>query len=192
MSKLLVFLHGFGFDKNDNAPFIAALAKHLGADVLAIDGPLPSHRERGGYAWYRIEREPRKHILDEKIKHSAKYIKDHVEKKLKERRLSWDDVVLCGRSQGGFMSVYMALTGWAKPKMVISLCGLYPEEMRADGLMNKDVPIVWIEAQNDDVLPDEHKESYRWLQDEGCKIKHIIAKNSDHNNLNIEEIENII
>lgn len=113
MKKLLVFLHSFGFDKSNNHAFVTKLAEHYQAEVLVLDAPFPRERERGGYAWYRVLRHPKQHIWDEKLDYSLNYIKKEIEAHLSGR--SMQDVILCGRSQGAFVAMYMALSGLVKP-----------------------------------------------------------------------------
>ncbi len=183
-NKLLVYLHGFGFDKRNNEELVIKLADKLNAHILSLDAPFDSQRDRGGFAWYEIQKSPKKHIFDNKIDISANYIITEVNKKLLQLGLCWKDVILAGRSQGAFMSMYIAFSDKAAPNKVISLCGFYPSEILEKGVKNKNIPIIWIEAKNDDVLTQDKKDTYKSLLVEGCNVKYVIDDLSDHDNLN--------
>lgn len=185
MKKLLVFFHGFGFDKNNNKEFIDKLADNLDADVFSFNALYPSMRERGGYSWCNHEKINGKRVIifDDDFNKSVEYILDTINKEVKKREISWDDLIFCGRSQGAFMANFIGLTTDCNPQMIISLCGLWADNLDITTKINKNVPLYWIEAKYDDVLSRERMDTYKILQDMGCNIKYIIDDNSDHDNL---------
>ena len=98
--KLFVFLHGFGFTKDENAESIRAVVEcRDDMYFVSLNAPFESSRARGGYARYDITAEKREHIFDDKFTYSLRYIKDNINKELKKHRLDRSDVILCGRSQ---------------------------------------------------------------------------------------------
>ena len=113
MKKLLVFLHGFGLKRDENSEFVATLANKIDADAISLESALPSGRARGGFAWFPLRDADanghRAAITDGFIQNSANFIRAAVDNLLLARGQNWDDVILCGRSQGGFMAMYIAL-----------------------------------------------------------------------------------
>ena len=190
-NKLLVYLHGFGFDKNNNKEFVEQLANKYNAEILSLNGPYDSQRKRGGFAWYEIQKEPKKHIFDERLDLSINFIISEVSKKLEELELEWNDVIMSGRSQGAFVSMYIALSGKARPNKVISLCGFYPDEILNRGIKNKNADIIWVEAAGDTVLTPEKKDTYKNLISKGCNITYVIDDKSDHDNLDTTIIDKL-
>jgi predicted esterase len=184
--KLLVWLHGFGFDKNENSEFTAALAKEYDAKLLGLDAPLPSGRARGGYGWFPALRNSagELYFLTDGIDDSAKYIIDTIN----EKKVDWNNVILAGRSQGGLMALYIALTGKAHPgEILVFSSGMFIDVP----IVNKNVKITWIEAANDTLLPEKDKKSYKDLQAKGIKVNYILNENSDHDNLNISILKQL-
>ena len=109
--KLLIFLHWFWLDKTENHENILELANSLWLhEYLAWNAPFPSGRKRGGLAWFDLENVTRKAILDDgKFDFSIKYIHEKIESELSKRKLTWEDVILCGRSQWASMAISLWL-----------------------------------------------------------------------------------
>lgn len=79
------------------------------------------------------------------------------------------------------MSCYLGLI--LGPQKVISLCGDFPRYLDFEVPINKDVPIVWVEAGKDTFLNQDRKSSYEVLQKLGCSIDYYLSPESTHNRL---------
>ncbi|MCL1902013.1 MAG: hypothetical protein FWG18_00100 [Alphaproteobacteria bacterium] len=191
MKNLLVFLHGFGFDKNNNSDFISNLATELNADILALDAPFESGRAYGGFAWYPITPDTHEYILGDEFNHSVEFIKSEIDKYLREHDMTWNDVILTGRSQGAFMAMYLALTEIVQTRGIISLCGHDCNGLLEKNVKNKSVPILFCSAE----FEDANRLAYhtdKILGDAGANILSIILSNSDHDNLSINAIPDVV
>ncbi|HKL44170.1 MAG TPA: hypothetical protein VJ892_02750 [Candidatus Absconditabacterales bacterium] len=188
--KLLIFLHGFGFDKDNNKESIQQLADGLGVEYFSFNGLFNSQRERGGYSRFGLDRVTKKSIFDDKFYKSIDYINFTINKQLEKRNIERKDIILCGRSQGAFMAIYKGLTNDEKCHSIISLCGFAREGININ---IKSMPeIIRLEAKNDTVLSQERKESYKKLQEDGIKIKYILDKESNHDEISRKGINKII
>jgi predicted esterase len=180
---LLVYLHGFGYDMNENRDFTQKLANKFNAKLFTPNAPYSSGRERGGFSWYTLTPVVREHIYDEKFEKSLAYITDLIQNELDANNMDWKDVILCGRSQGAFMSMYLTLHGPVTPNRVISFCGSYPDEIVDRGISDRSTPIYWVEGAKDTRESQSRKDTYKRLIKEGCNIKYLVDENSDHHNL---------
>ncbi len=191
MKKLLIFLHGFGFDRNNNQNEITQLAKSLGLDsYVSFDAPFPSNRARGGYSWYDYERSQINSDIesDPKFQQSIVYLKKEINTALQNAELEWKDLILCGRSQGALMSLSLGLASSEKCYAIVSLCGL----MHSAHLdVKSQPPILWLEAGQETVLSDEHKLSYKKLIKMGCKLEHFIDPETTHDDISEKAVKTI-
>ena len=189
--KLLIFLHGFWRDKTDYHEEMIVLSTSLWLhDYVTWDAPFPSGRERGGLAWFDLENVTRKAILDDgKFDFSIKYIHEKIESELVKRKLSWDDVILCGRSQWAFMAIYLWLFSSAKCSVVISLCWMFYKDFTKDILQKPH--IIRLEAANDTVLSHEKKSSYQDLEKEGVVIEYIKDATSEHDVISLAAVHKV-
>ncbi|HRX64027.1 MAG TPA: hypothetical protein P5060_02890 [Candidatus Absconditabacterales bacterium] len=188
--KLLIFLHGFGFDKDNNKESIQQLADGLGVEYFSFNALFDSQRERGGYSRFGMDKITKKSIYDNKIHKSIDYIDFTINKQLEKRNLKREDIILCGRSQGAFMSIYTGLTNNKKCHSIISLCGFAREGIEIN--IKSKPEIIRLEAKNDTVLSQERKESYKKLQQDGIEVNYILDTKSDHDNISQEAIKKII
>jgi len=188
--KLLIFLHWFWFDKDNNKESIQQLADWLWVEYFSFNGLFNSQRERGGYSRFWLDRVTKKSIFDDKFYKSIDYINFTINKQLEKRNIERKDIILCGRSQWAFMAIYKWLTNDEKCHSIISLCGFAREWININ---IKSMPeIIRLEAKNDTVLSQERKESYKKLQEDWIKIKYILDKESNHDEISRKWINKII
>ncbi len=193
MKKLFVYLHGFGFDNKEHQNVINSIAKDVyDADIIAIDAPFPSNRDRGGFAWYDIDKISKEHIYDEKIELSSIFVVNEINALLQKYNLTWQDVIVCGRSQGGMIAMHIALEKLCEPNLIIALCSYYPEKLVTQENIKTKTPILWIEAKNDSVLDVEKLQSYLHLQNSGINIMHIVNSKSEHDYLDKSIVEQLL
>ena len=182
--NLLVYLHGISFDKSEISEFTDQLADKLDADKLAFDAPYESGRARGGYMW-AYSNPDRTPILDERFYNTLDFIKSNVEKALNERGQNWDNVILSGKSQGAFIAMHMALSRIIQPRGVIALCAYDLDRFIANKIINKDIPVVWAEAENENLMPRSAMDGYIAIHNAGVKLERVILPDSDHYNLSL-------
>ncbi len=187
-------MHGFGYDITENSSFQNKLAESLNAELLSLNGPFPSGRDRGGFAWYEVTKrtpeKPKTHILDNKFLISEKYIREQVEGKMKELDILWNNVIFCGRSQGAFLSIVMGLKSIPSCRCIISISGFFYKDI--PGFEIKSHPkLIWIKTKHDTVLQEEKKQSYKTLEKLGVKVDYFLDKNSDHDILEDSIIDRI-
>ena len=195
MEKLLVYLHGFGFDSKEHLEFTETLANSLNANTLFIDAPFESKRERGGYAWCNLSKDLTNDAFDEKLDFSMQYIIKKTEEELENLNLNWNNVIICGRSQGAYVAMHMIFNELCKPNFIISLCSYYPQKYLEQGIKEKNTPILWVEAKNDIVVNTEKKRSYKELIAQGCNLTYILNEKSEHDYLDssiIKQLLNVI
>ncbi len=188
--KLLIFLHWFWFDKDNNKESIQQLADWLWVEYFSFNALFDSQRERGGYSRFWMDKITKKSIYDNKIHKSIDYIDFTINKQLEKRNLKREDIILCGRSQWAFMSIYTWLTNNKKCHSIISLCGFAREWIEIN--IKSKPEIIRLEAKNDTVLSQERKESYKKLQQDWIEVNYILDTKSDHDNISQEAIKKII
>lgn len=187
MKKLLIFLHGKGANKEAHKAVVEKIAEALNAEMVAFNAPIPSPKYQDGYCWWnKCVFEGKRQMQVEEFNHSVDFILGNIEKELSKRNLSWDNLILCGHSQGGMMAMHLGLTG--NPAKVISICGDFPEYLSYAVPVNKEVPIIWIAGEKDDFLSDERKNSYEILKKWGCNLRYVVSHSSMHNELDETEI----
>ena len=153
--NLIIFLHGFGFDKTDNENFIQKLWNKYDAELVSLDAPFPSGRERWWFARYHITEWTKEHILDEKYDKSLEYIQTKINEELQKRNLTWSDLILVGRSQWAFMAMQIWLTNREPCKLIISIFGKFRNDSKTT--IKSKPPLIWVEAEKDIVLSPEKK-----------------------------------
>lgn len=188
--KLLIFLHWFWFDKDNNKESIQQLTQWLWIEYFSFNALFDSQRERGWYSRFGIDKQTKKSIFDDKFYKSVEYINFTINKQLEKRNLERKDVILCGRSQGAFMSIYIWLTNKEKCHSIVSLCGFTRDGIKIN--IESKPHIIRLEAKNDTVLSQERKDSYKDLQNKWINIKYILDEESDHDNISKQAIEKIL
>lgn len=188
--KLLIFLHWFWFNKNNNKESIQQLTKWLWIEYFAFNALYDSQRDRGGYSRFWIDKKTKKSIIDDKFYKSVEYINFTINNELKKRKLERKDIILCGRSQWAFMSIYTWLTNNKQCHSIISLCGFSREWVKIN--IKSKPKIIRLEAKNDTVLSQERKHSYQELEKKWIKIDYILDEESDHDNISENAIISII
>lgn len=188
--KLLIFLHWFWFDKDNNKESIQQLAQWLWIEYFSFNGLFDSQRERWGYSRFWLDKITKKSIFDDKFYKSIDYITFTINNELTKRNLERKDLILCGRSQWAFMAIYIWLTNNKKCHSIISLCGFAREWIEMN--IKSKPQTIRLEAKNDIVLSQERKDSYKKLEKEWISMKYIFDETSDHDNISSTAIQSII
>ncbi|MCL2439800.1 MAG: dienelactone hydrolase family protein [Alphaproteobacteria bacterium] len=129
---------------------------------------------------------------DGRVEKSSAFIKESVEKALSETGRTWDDVILTGRSAGGFMAMLMAASGMVKPKAVIAFCSFDDNGFIAARVENTATPIVFAAAAKDDLLSRSRRDGYIGIRAAGVKVELVVLLNSDHDNLSLADIPAVL
>jgi len=188
--KLLIYLHWFWFDKDNNKESIQQLSEWLWIDYFSFNALRDSQRERGGYSRFWLDNKTKKSIFDDKFYKSIDYIIFTINNKLAKKKLERKDIILCGRSQWAFMSIYTWLTYQERCHSIISLCWFTKEWI--DIKIQSKPNIIRLEAKNDTVLSQKRKDSYKKLKNNLINIDYILDETSDHDNISKNAITSII
>lgn len=191
MKKLLIFLHWFWFDKDNNKESIKQIKEAFPErDFIWYNALFPSGRERWGFARYLKNKNWEKDEIS--FQKNIDYLKTEIKKELEKRKLKWEDIVLCWRSQWAYTALYLWLTNESKCNTIISLCGFTDENLIKQINTKKSSKTIWFEAEQDTVLAKERKESHKLLKEKNICYIYIKDKTSDHDNLSKEGMESII
>ena len=143
-----------------------------------------------GYQWFPID-EDRRYIFDEQIQNvTNRVFNEYVKKEAERRSLPISDVILCGFSQGGMISLAVGLRSIEKPLAIISLSGLLMNEIIPVG---KNQPnILMMHGRLDDVLPKDFYEKSKNQLDlqkiaYNCKLYDDLSHSISH-----EEVEDLV
>ena len=189
--KLLILLHGYGADGNDLLP----IGKHIQEKITNIEFISPNAFDKCelnpfGYQWFPID-EDRRYIFDEQIQNvTNRVFNEYVKKEAERRSLPISDVILCGFSQGGMISLAVGLRSMEKPLAIISLSGLLMNEIIPVG---KNQPnILMMHGRLDDVLPKDFYEKSKNQLDlqkiaYNCKLYDDLSHSISH-----EEVEDLV
>jgi predicted esterase len=188
--KLLIFLHGLWFDKDNNKESIQTLAEWLWVEYFSFNALFNSQRDRWWYSRFEIDKETKKSIFNQKFYQSVEYIHFTIQRQLEKRNLKREDIIVCWRSQWAFIATYIWLTNDKYCHSIISLCWFTREWV--DINIKSKPPIIRLEAKKDTVLSTERKDSYKKLQKDWIDIKYILDEDSDHDNISKEAINKII
>ncbi|MDR1694295.1 MAG: hypothetical protein LBR70_03785 [Lactobacillaceae bacterium] len=179
MTQAIIFLHGKQADKdNPKYEIVKNIAKKRNAELIGINAPLPY---KSGFMWFDKVNRLGEEAVREQFNYSLNYLLSEINEIIKERNLTFDNLILSGHSQGGFMAAYLGITYGAKE--VITICSDYPQSFDKPKNLRKDVLINWVEAGKEDYLSQDRIESYKRLIGWGCNLKHLVDANSTHNDL---------
>lgn len=186
--KLFVYFHGNTFDKYDNRNEIEKLVNYFpDFELFCFDAPylyknLNNQKKR---SWL-LKWEDGKYLQDKTYFDMIEYAQWKIENKMKEMNLEWKDVILCGRSQGSFVAIIIALQN-PKCACLITLWSLYVDYIKH--IEFKSNPkFLWVEMEDETVLDDERKNWYKILEKRWVKFDFEIWKKSNHDFISDETI----
>ena len=180
--NLLVYFHGFGGDMAENLDFQHVLASHLDANLLEIQAGLPSKRPRGGFAWYPISKDRRHYLKDNSLAFQMGQSLGIIGNEISLKGLEYSDVILSGRSQGALVALRIG-EHIPESKAVIMLAPFYKTAGFGGNYVPK-VPVIWCEAEKDEVLPEKQKNSHKELSARGADVRTMMMKGATHDYLN--------
>lgn len=167
-NKLLLLIHGYGSDENDLFSFANEFPDNF--LVISIRGvySLPF----GGFAWYSIDfMNNEKFTNTEEAKLSVEKIHHFLEDFSKEFDFDYNDIWLCGFSQGAIISYALGLQFPKNYKKLLCLSGYFEQKIIAKNIDNNDfsqtrfyishgtedvvIPIEWARKSNE-ILKDRN------------------------------------
>lgn len=172
----MIFLHSKQSNKDDpKYAVIKDIAQKKNAKIIGFNAPFVY---KTGLMWFdKLDNASEEEILNQ-FNHSLEYLTDEINKFLAEYKQNWNDLILCGHSQGGSMAAWLGITNGAKE--VIAIHSHFPTFLDKPDNLKKDTPIYWVEAENEVYFSEERKNSYKRLVNWGCNLKFLIEPDTVH------------
>ncbi len=176
--KLVVLLHGLGSDGQD----LIALAPYFAPEFPDYHFYSPNGIEKCdmspfGYQWFSLKnRDP--HAIIKELERVSPIVLDMIENKLNELKLTYEDLIIIGFSQGTMLALYMAHANDIKIGSVIGFSGAFlpPEVIRNNG-----TPICLIHGTADEVVAFSSMEhSKDRLEKIGVNVETYASTNLGH------------
>lgn len=182
MENVIIFLHGKGVTPTDpQYKEFEELARYYQADLISITAP---NTHKDGFRWHNANKQPIENAQKE-FENSIKHIESEMTKILAERKISYQQVIWLGHSQGADMAVRMALKYGAKK--VITFGGDISPKFALPQRLNTAFHIDWVEAGHEDVLTKERCASFKILQKMGIKVNYLVSPTSTHTCWNLND-----
>ncbi|WP_185877918.1 alpha/beta hydrolase [Blattabacterium cuenoti] len=189
-SPLFLMIHGYGSNENN----LFYLKKDIPNNFFIISIQGLYCIEKYKYYWYDINFSDKKKFINiEQAKYSINKISDFIDKSVEKYNLNYNQVWLCGFSQGAIISYAIALKN-KKVKKVLSLSG-YLDNKIIFIFKNKNVDFFISHGINDTIIPiDWTKKGIKILNDNNIYSIFYKEYESGHelNYLNYEDIINWI
>jgi phospholipase/carboxylesterase len=190
--QLVVFLHGYGSNKDD----LISLSEHFArvlpeALFISPNAPHSCGFMSDGYSWFSLDGvDVNKKTIPDYVKkdlnNSVEELNEFVDKILVEYEISPENIYFIGFSQGATMSIYASIKREVPVKAVLSYSGFCFEKM--DVISKPDVVGV-VHGKLDDVLPFLwHEENINKLKEQEINAKQLAVDNAYHE-IPLEAIE---
>jgi len=190
MKKLIIFLHGFGYTKDENIEAQNKIKEAFPSyEYLGIDAPNPSGRDRGGNAWFYVTEGERKPVFDDRFQKSISHLQKTINDKLVETGLSWKDIIFVGRSQGAYLSILIASMHNEECTAVITLGSRFDTGYKFEFVSKP--KIFWFEM-DEEISSRAKLDNYKFLIENGFDLKYLRGENSDHDFISPETTAEVI
>ena len=150
---LLILLHGVGSHEYD----LFSLAQYLDKRLLVLSARAPNTLGPSSYAWFPVEIQPDKFVIDpEKAESSRKAIIHFITEATEFYAADPGQVYLMGFSQGAIMSASVMLTKPGILAGVVAMSGRILPEIGPITAPNKelqDFPVLVVHGTRDQVIP---------------------------------------
>ena len=175
-APLLVLLHGYGSDENDLFSFSSELPEELFIISLRAPHPLQPY----GYAWYAINFDAQQNKWNDvnQAKASMKTITKCIDLACEKYELNTKNVSLLGFSQGGILSMALAINYPKKFKNIVGLSGYISPEFLENTMQSEDynhLDFYCSHGSSDQVIPIEWARKTPTILDE-LGIKHTYSE----------------
>ncbi len=179
--KLVVFLHGVGADGYDLINLADEISQSLpNAVFLSPNAPFPYDEFPSGYQWFSL-RDRSETALSLEIKKTLPILKHYIDENLAKYKLTYQDLVLIGFSQGTMMALQLAPRLPEKCFAVIGFSGalVNPELLRTETISK---PSIFLShGDEDQVVPlTQHRLSIRALNSMGFSLTEHISLGAGH------------
>lgn len=151
--QLVVLMHGWGAD----GPNLIDLADVMGtvlpdAHFIAPNAPYPCEANPHGYQWFSLmDRQPQ-HML-QGARNAADIVNQFLDKKLAELKLTNEQLVLVGFSQGTMTALHVALRRSPQIACMVGFSGALIGDNVLDDEITARPPLCLIHGEADDVVP---------------------------------------
>lgn len=180
---LIVFLHGYGCDKND----LMSLSENFSIitdEICFLSVDAPESCDNGyGYQWFPLETfDLTPKGVHELIKNDITYVKDFVKKQSDRLNIDYKNIFLIGFSQGAMVALASAFRFGKKIGGVISFSGFQPDTEETLKLELKTKQnVLLVHGTNDSVVPyDLMTYSKNLLESFGVDVKTYANIGIDH------------
>ncbi len=168
----LVLMHGYGSNEDDMTSF----AKALPEELLVVCPRAPLTLSTGRYSWYPLEKNGKERIYDiTEVLSSSKKLGDYILQLIHKNKVHPDKIMLGGFSQGGIMTLTVALTQPDLITAALCLSGqLLPELSNriAKDRSLQQVKYFISHGTEDTVLPISNmKETAAMLESKGIQVE---------------------
>jgi len=155
-SKIFIFLHGYGADKDDLIGLAPQFAKHFpDAYFVSPNAPFVCDMSPFGYQWFGLHNFNEDEIT-RGVKKAAPILNEFIDEQLEKFSLEEKDLVLIGFSQGTMMSLYVGLR---RLKQIAGIVGFSGMLVNAENLRKEIVskpPVCLAHGMLDPVVPSFH------------------------------------
>jgi phospholipase/carboxylesterase len=177
---LVILLHGYGADGQNMTNVAYAFHKNLpDAYFLMPDAP-EKMLGAGGYQWFDLlDMDPA--TLRQGCVSACKTVEGFVRKAQEKHKVSWQNTVLIGFSQGAFLALHTALAVHNLCGKVIAYAGGVYVEPEDINVPPQDLKILLIHGEEDDVVPPQESErTASFLKKQGFSATLEIIPDLDH------------
>jgi len=182
IKNALILLHGYGGDGKDISMLSINWKRHLPNTVfLCPNGHEPCAINPSGYQWFDLTNDDPNYILDESIK-AEKKLNKFINEVKSEFRLSNNEIILSGFSQGCMMSINLGLTADQEYNCVVGFSGKIINQENLKARKKASTKILLIHGELDQVVqPDFMLEAKDFFIRNNIEIETHLINNCDHN-----------
>lgn len=152
IEKMIIMFHGFGSNGDDLISLAPFIAEHVQDAIFISPNGIEACEAGGfGYQWFSLEnRDPE--FLYNLIKSKEEIIFEYISKKLEEYKITSENLILLGFSQGSMLSLHLALHSENNIAGVVGFSGslILPEN---NLVINKNFSACLIHGMYDDIVP---------------------------------------
>ncbi|MBQ7284847.1 MAG: hypothetical protein IJW72_01155 [Alphaproteobacteria bacterium] len=196
--KLIIFLHGYLDDCSSLDAKLLPFRENLHDRALHIpQAPHKCEVGKGMRQWYSMYRfDPNYERRDVKtfddflcyydrmglgLEETYQYLLPYIEQTLSEYNLDYNDLILCGFSQGAMVALYTALINPHKISGLVSFSGILAGHQRVLKYAKNNPDTLLIHGKSDKSLrPEALRFTEKQLQSLGCSVQTHIFNHCDH------------
>ena len=188
-NSLVILLHGIGADAFDLIPLAKYWASTLTkTKFYSLHAPYPYKFAPSGRQWFGLEDRDQTRILEE-INEIKPLIINFLEKKLFEKKLTFENLVLVGFSQGTMVALNIGLSMNKKIKGILGYSGGIILTKSGKIIINSKPNICLIHGIDDDIVPKKMMEVTEViLKENNLLIETHLIQNLGHS-INNEALE---